>query len=399
MGNCFNQDENSKTSIKSLKKVDYMQSQSPKDLDASKITLKDFLSQGQIGRGQFGRVLKVKMKSNNQEYAMKVIKKSDIIQYGLVEHTMLEKSVLIRSQNPFVVKLKYSFQTDQKLYFVMELVTGGQLAKVLGRQREKRFTQFQAQFCAAEIVLALQYIHETLKVIYRDLKPDNVLVTSDGHLKLTDFGLSKQYDSQDMKFFTFVGTPEYIAPEILLKSGHNSSVDWWSLGILLYEMLVGYTPFRDRSNNLRVIENKIIQNELVFPDFISTEAKDFISQLLNKDPYQRLDPQIKQRTIYFFLKLIGRIFIIQKQNHQFYKVLLRYWNSNKQNAKLLPRKYLKLLNPKQDKLIANLKVFQLIVMNFEIYLEFLKFLSCFQAQFLYFEFILIDFMRLSIKKI
>ncbi|CAD8160351.1 unnamed protein product [Paramecium octaurelia] len=288
MGNCFNQDENSKTSIKSLKKVDYLQSQSPKDLDANKITLKDFLSQGQIGRGQFGRVLKVKMKSNNQEYAMKVIKKSDIIQYGLVEHTMLEKSVLIRSQNPFVVKLKYSFQTDQKLYFVMELVTGGQLARVLGRQREKRFTQFQAQFCVAEIVLGLQYIHETLRVIYRDLKPDNVLVTSDGHLKLTDFGLSKQYDSQDMKFFTFVGTPEYIAPEILLKSGHNSSVDWWSLGILLYEMLVGYTPFRDRSNNLRVIENKIIQNELVFPDFISTEAKDIISQLLNKDPHQRL---------------------------------------------------------------------------------------------------------------
>ncbi|CAD8161483.1 unnamed protein product [Paramecium pentaurelia] len=288
MGNCFNQDENAKTSLQSLKKVDQLQSQSLQDLDINKITLKDFLSQGQIGRGQFGKVFKVKMKNSSQEYAMKVIKKSEIIQFGLVEHTMLEKSVLIRSKNPFVVKLKYSFQTDQKLYLVMELVNGGQLSKILSKYHQNRFTQIQAQFCAAEIILGLEYIHETLKVLYRDLKPDNILVTQDGHLKLTDFGLSKQYDTQDMKFFTFVGTPEYIAPEILLKSGHNSSVDWWSLGILLYEMLVGYTPFRDQSNNLRVIENKIIQSEILFPDFVSNEAKDIISQLLNKDPNNRL---------------------------------------------------------------------------------------------------------------
>ncbi|CAK69956.1 unnamed protein product (macronuclear) [Paramecium tetraurelia] len=305
MGNCFNQDENAKTSLKSLKKVDQQQSQSLQDLDANKITLKDFLSQGQIGRGQFGKVFRVKMKNSSQEYAMKVIKKSEIIQFGLVEHTMLEKSVLIRSKNPFVVKLKYSFQTDQKLYLVMELVTGGQLSKILSKYYQNRLTQVQAQFCAAEVVLGLEYIHETLKVVYRDLKPDNILITQDGHLKLTDFGLSKQYDKQDMKFFTFVGTPEYIAPEILLKSGHNTSVDWWSLGILLYEMLVGYTPFRDTSNNLRMIENKIIQSEIVFPDFLSTEAKDIISQLLNKDYRNRLGNSVDQIKKHLFFSQIN----------------------------------------------------------------------------------------------
>ncbi|CAD8160874.1 unnamed protein product [Paramecium pentaurelia] len=288
MGNCFNQDESQNSSLKTMKKVESVLSQPIHENENGKICLKDFLSQGEIGRGQFGKVLKVKMKCNQKEYAMKVIKKADIIKYGLVNHTMLEKNVLEYSNNPFVIKLKYSFQTEQKLYLVMELVNGGQLLRVMTRQPQKHFTFVQAQFCAAEVVLGLEYMHEKLKVIYRDLKPENILVTEQGHLKLTDFGLSKKYESLDMKFFTIAGTPEYLAPEILNNSGHNYAVDWWCLGILIYEMLVGKTPFRDKANNFRNIESQIKEGHLEFPDFINEQSKDIIIQFLNKDPTKRL---------------------------------------------------------------------------------------------------------------
>ncbi|CAD8176424.1 unnamed protein product [Paramecium pentaurelia] len=289
MGNCFLQEEE-KNQKSSIKKVDsFLAQQIEKRNEKSKVTLKDFLSQGEIGRGKFGKVLRVKMKGkDNREYAMKVIKKADILKYGLVEHTMLEKNVLGASKNPFVVKLKYSFQTEQKLYLVMEFIKGGQLAKVLRKRQQGRFTEEQTKFCAAEIILGLEYMHNILRVIYRDLKPENVMVTEEGHLKLADFGLSKQYENEEAKFFTLAGTPEYLAPEILFNQGHNHMVDFWCLGILIYEMLVGYTPFCDTSGNHKSIENNIKNGQITYPNFMSDQSKDIVDRLLNKDPTQRL---------------------------------------------------------------------------------------------------------------
>ncbi|CAD8177420.1 unnamed protein product [Paramecium pentaurelia] len=288
MGNCFNQEETHNSSVKRIKKIESGISQALQDTDGGKISLREFLSQGEIGRGQFGKVLKVRMKNNQREYAMKVIKKQDIINYGLVEHTMLEKNVLEYSNNPFVIRLQYSFQTEHKLYLVMELVNGGQLLKIINRQPQKRLSLYQAQFCTAEVLLGLEYMHDKLKVIYRDLKPENVLVTDDGHLKLTDFGLSKKYESDNMKFFTMAGTPEYLAPEIINNSGHNHTVDWWCLGIFIYEMLTGRTPFIDNSNNILNIEKQIKEGTIEFPDYINEESQDIILKLLNKDPNLRL---------------------------------------------------------------------------------------------------------------
>ncbi|CAK56765.1 unnamed protein product (macronuclear) [Paramecium tetraurelia] len=288
MGNCFNQEETHNSSLKRITKIESRISQDLQDSEGGKISLKEFLSQGVIGRGQFGKVLKVKMKLNQKEYAMKAIKKQDIINYGLVENTMLEKKVLEYSNNPFVIRLQYSFQTENKLYLVMDLVNGGQLLKIINKQPYKRFSLHQAQFCTAEVVLGLEYLHDKLKVIYRDLKPENVLVTDDGHLKLTDFGLSKQYESDSMKFFTIAGTPEYLAPEIISNSGHNHTVDLWCLGIFIYEMLTGRTPFRDEANNTRNVEKKIAEGAIEFPDYLNEESQDIILKLLNKNPDQRL---------------------------------------------------------------------------------------------------------------
>lgn len=177
---------------------------------------------------------------------MKSISKKDLVNLNLVEATLLEKKILQRNnsrKHPFLVELKYSFQSKSKVYFVMEHVPCGDLYKLL--QRVVRFTEEQARFILAETVLALEHLHTRLKIIYRDLKPENVLLTKDGHVKLSDFGLSIQFKKESDLSFTFAGTPEYLAPEVILKTGHNKNVDLWGLGIFLYELLRGSPPFTD----------------------------------------------------------------------------------------------------------------------------------------------------------
>jgi serine/threonine protein kinase len=199
-----------------------------------------------------------------------------------VEHTKAERKILQALQHPFLMTLRYAFQSKDKLYFVLDYYQGGELFFHLKTAR--RFPEDVARVWVGEVALALGHLH-SLSVIYRDLKPENILLDDNGHCCLTDFGLSKDVDPND-KAHTFCGTPEYLAPEIVTGAGHDKAVDWWSLGILLYELTVGIPPFY--SQNVNEMYNKIQHGVLRFPPFLSEPCKAMIVALLNRDPKKRL---------------------------------------------------------------------------------------------------------------
>jgi len=214
---------------------------------------------------------------------------------GEVEHTKTERNVLTKLSHPFLVKLHYSFQTPDKLYFVMDFINGGELFYHL--QNERKFSNDRARFYCAEIVLALEYLHAN-GVMYRDLKPENLLIDSSGHIKLTDFGLSKEGISTDGRTSTFCGTPEYLAPEIVEGKQYTMSVDWWSLGTLLYEMLTGLPPFYDEDVNK--MYQKKMNAALDIPDYVESKAKDLTKRFLDRNPATRLqDPHDIKSHSYF----------------------------------------------------------------------------------------------------
>jgi len=237
-----------------------------------------------IGKGSFGKVFLVRDKSNGTLYAMKVLKKDYIIKKNQVEHTTTERSVLSYIHHPFVVGLNMAFQTVDKLFLVLDYCPGGELFFHLGKVG--RFPEERSKFYAAQITLALEYVHK-MDVIYRDLKPENVLLDQHGNVRLTDFGLSKEgVSDHSTGANSFCGTPEYIAPEVLRREGHGRAVDWWSLGALLYEMIIGLPPFYSR--NRETMFEKIMRAELNFPPQISNNAKDLLSRLLVVNPKLRL---------------------------------------------------------------------------------------------------------------
>ncbi|CAJ0759564.1 3094_t:CDS:2, partial [Entrophospora sp. SA101] len=191
-----------------------------------------------IGKGNFGKVFQVRKKDTNRIYAMKVLHKQDLIERREVEHTLAEKNILIRAEScPFLVGLKFSFQTRTHLYLVTDFMNGGELFWHL--QNEVRLSEERAKFYAAEIVLALEHLHK-YNIVYRDLKPENILLDATGHIALCDFGLCKENLATGQTTNTFCGTSEYLAPEVLAECGYGKSVDWWSLGILFYEMIAGF---------------------------------------------------------------------------------------------------------------------------------------------------------------
>lgn len=237
-----------------------------------------------IGKGSFGKVMQVMKKDTKQIYALKTLRKHHIISRMEVTHTLAERTVLARINNPFVVPLKFSFQSPEKLYLVLSFINGGELFYHL--QKSGKFSMDRSRFYIAELLAALESLHE-LNVIYRDLKPENILIDYQGHIALCDFGLCKLNMSNDDRTSTFCGTPEYLAPELLLNQGYTRSVDWWTLGTLLYEMLTGLPPFFDE--DIPTMYKKILQNPLKFPAFLEgTEAQDLLTKLLQKDPSKRL---------------------------------------------------------------------------------------------------------------
>jgi len=237
-----------------------------------------------IGQGSFGKVVQVRLKATGDIYAMKVLNKQTIIERNEIEHTNSEKSILTKLDHPFLMKLHYSFQSSDKLYLVMDFINGGEMYFHL--QRERAFQVDRARFYAAEVVLALEYMHAN-GIIYRDLKPENILIDIDGHLKITDFGLSKEgMVDNSARTETFCGTPEYLAPEIVLGHAYNIAVDWWSLGSLIYEMTTGLPPFYDEDQQL--MYTKKMSNPIQFPGGLDDATKDIIFKFLDKNPETRL---------------------------------------------------------------------------------------------------------------
>lgn len=254
------------------------------DSNKRKVCIEDFEPLVLIGKGSFGRVYQVRKIDTGRYFAMKVLSKKDIVARNEVAHTKNEQLILkATSEHPFLVSLKYSFQTESKLYLVMDFINGGELFHHL--RAEGRFKEDKARFYSCEVILAIEFLHLNA-VIYRDLKPENILLDSCGHIMITDFGLSKQNMAIGVTTHSFCGTSEYLSPEVLLGKGYNKGVDWWTLGILMFEMMVGQTPFY--SNNKQEMYHKIVYDPVPFPFFLSKSAESVIAALLHKDPVERL---------------------------------------------------------------------------------------------------------------
>ena len=258
--------------------------------DDYRVGLLDFDMISLLGRGNFGKVMKVQHKETGVVHAMKILRKDQLeAKQHDIQHTLTERRLLQKIKHPFVVGLHYAFQTEERLYLVMDYVAGGDMYYHLKNTR--RFPEDTVRIWAAQMVLAIGYLHK-LSIVYRDLKPENLLLDVQGNLHLTDFGLSKIQEDPTKPLHTFCGTPYYLAPEMLVsKKGYDMSVDWWSLGIIIFEMLTGQPPFF--SNEMQKVYEKIVADKHEWPKGpkaprASEGAKGVVAQLLSRDPRQRL---------------------------------------------------------------------------------------------------------------
>ncbi|KAH7579025.1 Serine/Threonine protein kinases active-site signature [Nakaseomyces glabratus] len=247
---------------------------------SGKYTLSDFQILRTLGTGSFGRVHLIRSNHNGRFYALKALKKHTVVKLKQVEHTNDERRMLSIVSHPFIIRMWGTFQDSQHVFMVMDYIEGGELFSLL--RKSQRFPNPVAKFYAAEVCLALEYLHSK-EIIYRDLKPENILLDKNGHIKITDFGFAKYVPDVT---YTLCGTPDYIAPEVVSTKPYNKSVDWWSFGILIYEMLAGYTPFYD-ANTMKTYEH-ILNSELKFPSFFHPDVQDLLSKLITRDLSKRL---------------------------------------------------------------------------------------------------------------
>ncbi|CDH61075.1 serine threonine protein kinase (nrc-2) [Lichtheimia corymbifera JMRC:FSU:9682] len=276
-----------------------------------------FVKVRMLGKGDVGKVYMVKQKGSDRLFAMKVLSKREMIKRNKIKRALAEQEILATSNHPFIVTLYHSFQSQDYLYFVMDYCMGGEFFRALQLRPGKCLDESGARFYAAEVTAALEYLH-LQGHIYRDLKPENILLHQSGHIMLTDFDLSKgtsppgkpgvirsnsskvppSIDTKrcvnDLRTNSFVGTEEYIAPEVIKGCGHTSNVDWWTLGILVYEMLYGTTPFKGGNRNETFAS--VLHHDVQFPpqpspyhkNVLSNNCKNVIRRLLHKDEHRRL---------------------------------------------------------------------------------------------------------------
>ncbi|EGF80693.1 hypothetical protein BATDEDRAFT_19449 [Batrachochytrium dendrobatidis JAM81] len=249
------------------------------------VGLDDFNFLAVLGKGNFGKVMLAEEKFTKKHYAIKVLKKEFIIENDEVESTKSEKRVFLtanRERHPFLVNLHSSFQTESRVYFVMEFVSGGDL---MWHIQQQHFSEKRARFYACEVLMALEYLHQN-NIVYRDLKLDNILLTPAGHIKIADYGLCKENMPQGVTTGTFCGTPEFMAPEILSEKPYTRAVDWWAFGVLIYEMMLGQSPFKGEDEE--EIFEAIMHSEINYPSHLARDAVSLLQKLLTKDPSKRL---------------------------------------------------------------------------------------------------------------
>ena len=251
-------------------------------LNDSVIGFNSFTIEDCLGAGSFGKVFKVRLKSNGEIYAMKVLNKKFLMKNNQLKYAITECNVLKQAASPFILTLYYSFQTPENLYMIIDYCPGGDLNFHIINYL---FEEDEARFYIAELILAIEHLHK-LNILYRDLKPENILISKDNHIKLADFGLAKEGVSDQQNTKSFVGSPAYLAPEILNRKGVGKSADLYGIGAVLYEMMCGTPPFF--SNNINLLYKNISQSKLMLHEYFSDELKDLLSQLLCRDPYKRI---------------------------------------------------------------------------------------------------------------
>ena len=245
-------------------------------------TLEDFKHLKVLGQGSFGKVILVQNQNNNKLYAMKILNKKFIVKKNQVSHTQTERVLLEKLKHPFIVRLNYAFQDSKRLYFLTEFLQGGELFFHL--RRNSGYKEKAVRFYMSQILLALEYMHDN-NYIYRDLKPENILIDKEGNIKLTDFGLSKILPEEETITYTMCGTAEYLAPEILFAKGYDKTCDWFSFGVVLFEMFCGYHPFKSKGQR---IDPKIYLRKTYIPDKVGKTARDLIEKLFVSNPKKRL---------------------------------------------------------------------------------------------------------------
>ena len=245
-----------------------------------------------LGSGTFGRVSLVREKTSKLVYALKVMLKTEIVAHKQQQNVINEKNIMMQCNHPFILRLYQTFRDQRKLYMLLEFVQGGELFAVVHTTKTDGIPDAQAKFYAAGIILALGYLHKK-DVAYRDLKPENCLIDAQGYPKLIDFGFAKVLLGS-AKTYTLCGTPEYLAPELVLGRGHNRAVDYWAFGILVYEMQAGFSPFSDaQGSDQVVICRNIVNGRLSFPRNFNTDCKDLVKRLLVREIQNRLGNQVK----------------------------------------------------------------------------------------------------------
>jgi len=243
--------------------------------------LEDFKLARTLGAGSFGRVILVKHLETDTWYAMKLLIKEKVVKTKQVEHTINEKKILQALDFPHIVRLMYCFKDPSNLYLVLSFENGGELFTHLRKSR--RFTEPMSRFYCAQVVLAFEYLHN-LDIVYRDLKPENMLICSNGYTKITDLGFAKRLGAE-MRTYTLCGTPEYLAPEVIKHRGYGKSADWWTLGVLIFEMTAGTVPFNYKDH--AEMYGKIVKNQWKAPDFFTKELTDLLNSILTSDTSKR----------------------------------------------------------------------------------------------------------------